>query len=267
MDKIVLGQYIPGNSFIHRLDPRAKLISAVWFILLIFMASHWWTIGLLLATVLIAASLSKVPFNYYIDGLKPLVFLILITVTFQLIFSQGDTVLFEVGWLRITLEGIYNAILIMLRFIMIVLMSTILTLTTTPLEIADGIEALLNPLKKFKVPVQEIALILSIALRFVPTLLQETEKIMNAQRARGVDFSSGSIIERMKKVIPLLIPLFISSIDRADQLAVAMTARGYRGGDSRTKLRQLIWKKMDTFVMLYFLTLTVLLFVGRFVIL
>lgn len=265
MDKVVLGQYIPGDSLIHRLDPRAKLISAVWFILLIFMASHWWTIALLAATVLIAAKLSNIPIRYYIDGLKPLMVLILITVLFQLVFSQGDTVLFEIGWLRITQEGIYSAILIILRFVMIVLMSTILTLTTTPLEIADGIEALLNPLKKLKVPVQEIALILSIALRFVPTLMQETEKIMNAQRARGVDFSAGSLIERMKKVVPLLIPLFISSIDRADQLAVAMTARGYRGGDSRTKLRQLIWKKLDTFVTLYFIGLTLLLFMGRFI--
>lgn len=143
-------------------------------------------------------------------------------------------------------------------------MSTILTLTTTPLEIADGIESLLKPLKKLKVPVQEIALILSISLRFVPTLMQETEKIMNAQRARGVDFSSGSLIQRMKKVVPLLIPLFISSIDRADQLAVAMTARGYRGGDSRTKLRQLLWGKLDTAVMMVFLGVTLALGIGSY---
>lgn len=265
MDKLVLGQYIPGDSLIHRLDPRTKLISAVWFILLIFIVSQWWTMAILVATVLIAARLSQIPIRYYIDGLKPLVLLILITVIFQLLFSQGDTILFEIGWLRITLEGILNAILIILRFIMIVFMSTILTLTTTPLEIADGIEALLNPLKKIKVPVQEIALILSIALRFVPTLMQETEKIMNAQRARGVDFSAGSLIERMKKVVPLLIPLFISSIDRADQLAIAMTARGYRGGDSRTKLRQLMWSKRDTLVTIYFIGLTLVLIAGRFI--
>ncbi len=264
MDKIVLGQYIPGDSWIHRLDPRSKLTAAVWFILLIFMASHWWTVALLALTVFVAAQLSKIPIRYYVDGLKPLLLLILITVFFQLLFAQGETVLFEIGWLQITLEGLESALLIILRFIMIVLMSTILTLTTTPLEIADGIEALLNPLKKFKVPVQEIALILSIALRFVPTLMQETEKIMNAQRARGVDFSAGSLVERMKKVVPLLIPLFISSIDRADQLAVAMTARGYRGGDSRTKLRQLIWSKRDTFLMLYFAALTILFLLAQF---
>ena len=190
--------------------------------------------------------------------------LLFITVIFQLIFSQGETVLFEFGWVNITQEGLIAAIKIILRFVLIVMMSTILTLTTTPLEIADGIESLLKPLKKLKVPVQEIALILSISLRFVPTLMQETEKIMNAQRSRGVDFSSGNLIQRMKKVVPLLIPLFISSIDRADQLAVAMTARGYRGGDSRTKLRQLTWSNLDTIVMIAFVFLTAILIATRY---
>ena len=266
LDKLILGQYIPGDSLIHRLDPRTKLISAVWFIILIFMSSGWWTYGLLGITILAAAKLSGIPLSYYINGLKPLTMLILITVVFQLMFSQGETILVEFGWFRITLEGLINAVMIIIRFVLIVFMSTILTLTTTPLEIADGIEALLNPLKRFKVPVQEIALILSIALRFVPTLMQETEKIMNAQRARGVDFSAGNLLERMKKVVPLLIPLFISSIDRADQLAIAMTARGYRGGDSRTKLRQLIWTKYDYVVLAIFTMLTALLFAARFII-
>jgi len=266
MDKLILGQYIPGDSFIHRLDPRTKLISSIWFILLIFMGSSWWSYGLLIATVFIAAKLSQIPIRYYINGLKPLTFLILITVVFQLMFSQGDAILFEFGWLQITQEGLINAVLIIIRFVLIVFMSTILTLTTTPLEIADGIEALLRPLKRFKVPVQEIALILSIALRFVPTLMQETEKIMNAQRARGVDFSAGNLLERMKKVVPLLIPLFISSIDRADQLAVAMTARGYHGGEMRTKLRQLVWSRNDWLIFGIFTGLTLLLVVGRFII-
>ena len=264
MDKLILGQYIPGDSFIHRMDPRSKLISAVWFIVLIFMASTWWTYGLLVAVVLFSTTLSNIPLKFYLNSLKPLALLLLITVVFQLMFSQGETILFEFGWVSITQEGLINAVKIILRFVLIVVMSTILTLTTTPLEIADGIESLLNPLKKLKVPVQEIALILSISLRFVPTLMQETEKIMNAQRARGVDFSSGSLIQRMKKVVPLLIPLFISSIDRADQLAVAMTARGYRGGDSRTTLRQLTWTKLDTIVMGAFLLLTVALGLGRY---
>lgn len=264
MDKLILGQYVPGNSYIHRLDSRTKLVSSMWFIILIFMASSWWTYLILMGLVLVAAKISEIPIRYYINGLKPLALLILITVFFQLIFAQGDTVLIEFGWFNITLEGIINAILIILRFVMIVMMSTILTLTTTPLEIADGIESLLKPLKRLKVPVQEIALILSIALRFVPTLMQETEKIMNAQKARGVSFDEGNLFERMKKIVPLLIPLFISSIDRADQLAIAMTARGYRGGDHRTKLRQLEWTNQDFYTFGLFGMVTVLLLGARF---
>lgn len=263
MDKLILGQYIPGDSIIHRLDPRTKLLASVWFIVLIFTVSAWWTYGVLIAFVLIAALLSDIPLRYYINGLKPLTMLILITVLFQLMFSQGETTVFEFGFIHITLEGLINAVKIIIRFVLIVFMSTILTLTTTPLEIADGIESILKPLKRFKVPVQEIALILSIALRFVPTLMQETEKIMNAQRARGVDFSSGNLLERMQKVVPLLIPLFISSIDRADQLAVAMTARGYRGGDHRTKLRQLSWGRRDLIVLLLFILVSILLIAAR----
>lgn len=256
MDRLILGQYIPGNSMIHQLDPRTKLISSVWFILLIFLASGFTSYTMLAAIVLFAASVSEIPIRYYINGLKPLAFLILITVALQLLFSQGENVIFEFGWLQITMEGIINAIKIIVRFVLIVFMSTILTLTTTPLEIADGIESLLGPLKRFKVPVQEIALVLSIALRFVPTLMKETETIMNAQKSRGVEFNTGSLIERMKKIVPLLIPLFISSIDRADQLATAMTSRGYRGGDHRTKLRELNWQQRDRIVFSLFGILT-----------
>ncbi|HLR92507.1 MAG TPA: energy-coupling factor transporter transmembrane component T [Atopostipes sp.] len=264
MDRLILGQYVPGDSFIHQLDPRTKLLASMWFIVLIFIASSWWTYLVLIALVLTAAVVSEVPLSYYINGLKPLAFLILITVFFQLIFAQGDTILLEWGWLTITLEGVINAVLIIIRFVLIVMMSTILTLTTTPLEIADGIEALLQPFKRFHVPVQEIALILSIALRFVPTLMQETEKIMNAQKARGVSFDEGNLLDRMKKIVPLLIPLFISSIDRADQLAVAMTARGYRGGENRTKLRELQWSTKDYSAFLIFGVVTVILLSARY---
>ncbi|MDN6195493.1 MAG: energy-coupling factor transporter transmembrane protein EcfT [Atopostipes suicloacalis] len=261
MDRLILGQYIPGNSLIHRLDPRTKLISSIWFIILIFLASGFWSYALLASIVLIAASISEIPISYYINGLKPLTFLILITVSLQLLFSQGETILIEWGWLQISLEGVVNALKIIVRFVLIIFMSTILTLTTTPLEIADGIEALLKPLKSLKIPVEEIALVLSIALRFVPTLMEETEKIMNAQKSRGVEFNVGSLIERMKKIVPLLIPLFISSIDRADQLATAMTARGYRGGDHRTKLRELNWEQRDYLIFTLFVFLTLLLII------
>lgn len=259
MDRLILGQYIPGNSLIHRLDPRTKLISSIWFILLIFIGSGFWSYALLATVVLTAALISEIPISYYINGLKPLTFLILITVSLQLIFSPGDNVLLELGWLQITLEGLLNAVKIIIRFVLIIFMSTILTLTTTPLEIADGIESLLKPLKKIKIPVEEIALVLSIALRFVPTLIEETEKIMNAQKSRGVEFNAGSIVERMKKIVPLLIPLFISSIDRADQLATAMTARGYQGGDGRTKFRELNWNQRDYLIFIFFVFITLLL--------
>lgn len=259
MDRLILGQYIPGKSLIHRLDPRTKLLSSIWFIMLIFLASNAWSYALLAAFVLTAAYISEIPISYYINGLKPLTFLILITVSLQLFFSQGDNILIEIGWLKITLEGLINALKIIVRFILIIFMSTILTLTTTPLEIADGIESLLTPLKRLKVPVQEIALVLSIALRFVPTLMEETEKIMNAQKSRGVEFNVGSLIERMKKIVPLLIPLFISSIDRADELATAMTSRGYQGGEHRTKLRALNWNQRDYLIFILFISLTVVL--------
>lgn len=259
MDRLILGQYVPGNSLVHKLDPRTKLLSSVWFIMLIFLANGFLSYGLLAGVVLSAAYISEIPISYYINGLKPLTFLILITVVLQLLFSQGDTVLFQLGWVKITEEGLINAIKIIIRFVLIIFMSTILTLTTTPLEIADGIESLLNPLKRLNVPVQEIALVLSIALRFVPTLMQETEKIMDAQKSRGVEFDVGSLIERMKKIIPLLIPLFISSIDRADELATAMTARGYHGGEHRTKLRALNWKTIDYLAFVLFGILTILL--------
>lgn len=261
VDRLILGQYVPGDSFVHKLDPRTKLISSVWFIMLIFLAGGFTSYGLLAAVVLAAAYTSEIPISYYINGLKPLTFLILITVLLQLFFSPGDIILFELGWLQITQEGLINAIKIIIRFVLIIFMSTILTLTTTPLEIADGIESLLNPLKRFKVPVQEIALVLSIALRFVPTLMQETEKIMDAQKSRGVDFNDGSVIERMKKIVPLLIPLFISSIDRADQLATAMTARGYQGGEHRSKLRELLWGQIDYLTFGLFTILTIILFI------
>lgn len=259
MDRLILGQYVPGDSLVHKLDPRTKLLSSVWFIMLIFLANGFLSYGLLASVVLAAAYISEIPISYYINGLKPLTFLILITVVLQLLFSQGDTVLFQLGWIQITQEGLINAVKIIIRFVLIIFMSTILTLTTTPLEIADGIESLLNPLKRFKVPVQEIALVLSIALRFVPTLMQETEKIMDAQKSRGVEFDVGSLVERMKKIVPLLIPLFISSIDRADELATAMTARGYHGGDHRTKLRALEWATKDYFAFGLFGILTIIL--------
>lgn len=242
---IVIGQYIPGHSFIHRLDPRLKVIATLIFLITIFLADTWWAYGVLAAFIGFLIYLAQVPFKFLFKGLKPLLLLIVLTVVLQLFFTQGQTVIFSWGPLTLYQEGLRNAAFILMRFILIIFMSTLLTLTTMPLEITDAIEYLLHPLNHVQVPVHAIALMLSIALRFVPTLIEEVQTIMNAQRARGMDFDQGSFIQRLKNVIPLLIPLFVSAFQRADELAIAMESRGYQGGVERTKYRQLHWQGRD----------------------
>lgn len=263
MEKLIFGRYIPGHSFIHRLDPRAKLMGAIWFIIIIFLANNWVTYLVLTIFVLTAVKLSEINPKFFINGVKPLIWLILFTVILQILFTSGQTILLRFGPVVISQEGILNGVFIFMRFVLIIFMSTILTLTTMPLSLTDAIEFLLRPLDALKVPVHEIALMLSIALRFVPTLMDETEKIMNAQRARGIDFGEGNIYQQMKSIVPLLIPLFVSSFNRAEELATAMEARGYKGGEGRTKYRQLAWVNRDTMVMVAFGLLSVGLFVLR----
>ena len=195
--------------------------------------------------------------------MKPLIWLILFTVILQILFTSGSTIWFRLGPVVISQEGLLNGVFIFMRFVLIIFMSTILTLTTMPLSLTDAIEYLLRPLAAVKVPVHEIALMLSIALRFVPTLMDETEKIMNAQRARGIDFGEGNIYQQMKAIVPLLIPLFVSSFNRAEELATAMEARGYKGGEGRTKYRKLSWESRDTLVIAAFGLLSVSLFFLR----
>ncbi|GEN51109.1 energy-coupling factor transporter transmembrane component T family protein [Alkalibacterium pelagium] len=263
MEKLIFGRYIPGNSFIHRLDPRAKLMGAIWFIIIIFLANNWLTYVLLTVFVLTAVKLSEISPKFFINGVKPLIWLILFTVILQILFTSGSTIWFRFGPVVISQEGLLNGVFIFMRFVLIIFMSTILTLTTMPLSLTDAIEYLLRPLAAVKVPVHEIALMLSIALRFVPTLMDETEKIMNAQRARGIDFGEGNIYQQMKAIVPLLIPLFVSSFNRAEELATAMEARGYKGGEGRTKYRQLEWVSRDTMIMVAFGLLSAALFVLR----
>lgn len=263
MDKLIFGRYIPGHSLIHRLDPRTKLLGAVWFIIIIFLANNWLSYVALIAFVFTAVKLSEINPKFFINGVKPLIWLILFTVILQILFTSGQTIWFRLGPIIISQEGVLNGVFIFLRFVLIIFMSTILTLTTMPLSLTDAIEFLLRPLNAIKVPVHEIALMLSIALRFVPTLMDETEKIMNAQRARGIDFGEGNIYEQMKSIVPLLIPLFVSSFNRAEELATAMEARGYKGGEGRTKYRQLSWETRDTMVMIAFGLLAVVLFLLR----
>ncbi|OJG78726.1 cobalt transporter [Enterococcus pallens] len=254
---MIFGRYIPGDSIIHRLDPRAKLVASFYFIGIIFLANNWQSYLFLAIFTLSAIMLSKVDLSFFIRGVRPLIWLISFTVILQMLFTRGGTLYWSWGIFSLSEYGIQNGLFIFCRFILIIFMSTLLTLTTPPLSMSDAIESLLGPFRVVHVPVHEIALMLSIALRFVPTLMDETEKIMNAQRARGVDFGEGNLIQKVKAVVPLLIPLFVSSFNRAEDLATAMEARGYRGGEGRSKYRVLKWSGRDTAVIIIFAVVTV----------
>ena len=261
MDKLILGRYIPGNSMIHRLDPRSKLLAMFAFLLLIFWANNLITNVLIIAFVFAMVLLSQIRLSFFINGLKPMIGIILFTTFFQVFFTPGASVLWEFWIFKVSIEGLQQALIIFIRFVLIIFFSTLLTLTTTPLSLADGIESGLAPLKRLKVPVHEIGLMLSMSLRFVPTLMDDTTRIMNAQRARGVDFNEGNLIQKVKSVIPILIPLFASSFKRADALATAMEARGYQGSEGRTKYRVLEWKLPDTCAVIVMILLGVTLYV------
>lgn len=264
MDKLIFGRFIPGESVIHNMDPRAKLLASFYFIGIIFLCNNWQSYLLMFAFTLGVIVLSKVSVKFFIRGVKPLIWLILFTVILQVLFTRGGTVYFEWGIISLTQFGLMNGAFIFCRFVLIIFMSTLLTLTTPPLALSDAIEYLLRPLKVVKFPAHEVSLMLSIALRFVPTLMDETEKIMNAQRARGVDFGEGNLAQKMKAIVPLLIPLFVSSFNRAEDLAIAMEARGYQGGEGRTKYRVLHWQFKDTLVIFVFAILTVALVFLRY---
>ncbi|NQP55262.1 energy-coupling factor transporter transmembrane protein EcfT [Streptococcus suis] len=261
MDKLILGRYIPGNSMIHRLDPRSKLLAMFAFLLLIFWANNLITNVLIIAFVFAMVLLSQIRLSFFINGLKPMIGIILFTTFFQVFFTPGASVLWEFWIFKVSIEGLQQALIIFIRFVLIIFFSTLLTLTTTPLSLADGIESGLAPLKRLKVPVHEIGLMLSMSLRFVPTLMDDTTRIMNAQRARGVNFNEGNLIQKVNSVIPILIPLFASSFKRADALATAMEARGYQGGEGRTKYRVLEWKLPDTCAVIVMILLGVTLYV------
>lgn len=260
MDKLILGRYIPGNSLIHRLDPRSKLLAMVLYIIIIFRANNLVTNLLMLAFTLVVILLSQVKLSFFINGVKPMIGIILFTTIFQMLFTQGGEIILQIWIIRITSFGLSQAALIFMRFLLIILFSTLLTLTTTPLSLADAVESLLKPFEVFKVPAHEIGLMLSLSLRFVPTLMDDTTRIMNAQRARGVDFGEGNLVQKVKSIIPILIPLFASSFKRADALAIAMEARGYQGGDGRTKYRRLKWTLKDNLALLSVIALGALLF-------
>lgn len=241
---ITLGQYYQTESVIHRLDPRVKLVGTLAFIMSLFFFKNFYAYLVAAVFLTIVIRLSKVPFRFMVKGMKTILFLLIITVFFNLFLTPGE-VLISVWKITITKEGLKTAINMAIRLTMLIIGSSIMTLTTTPNNLTDGMEKGMSPLKVFKVPVHEVAMMMSIALRFIPILLEETDKIMKAQIARGADFESGSLFKRAKALVPLLVPLFISAFRRANDLAMAMEARCYRGGEGRTKMKPLIYRKRD----------------------
>ena len=242
---ITIGQYYPANSKLHRLDPRVKIVCTFLFLISLFCFQNIW--GYVVATIFLASiiRISKVPFKFIVKGLRPVIMLLMITVLFNLFLTKTGTVIFEAWVFKITDEGLRTAGFMTVRLIYLILGSSLMTFTTTPNALTDGIEKLLWPLRKIKLPVHEIAMMMSIALRFIPILLEETDKIMKAQIARGADLESGNIIQKAKAMIPILVPLFVSAFRRATDLAMAMEARCYRGGDGRTKMKPLVYQKKD----------------------
>ncbi|MET1250369.1 energy-coupling factor transporter transmembrane protein EcfT [Sporolactobacillus sp. STCC-11] len=263
MFNLVIGQYVPLDSYVHRLDPRSKLISVFLFVIIVFLANNWVTNALMVLFCLMGIMLSKMHFSFIYRGLRSVFLIVLITFLLNLFLASGGTVLFSWGWLHVTTDGLFQSIFIAIRILVIIVVTTLLTLTTSPIEITDGMESLLKPLKKLKMPVHEFALMMSISLRFIPTLLEETEKIIKAQAARGSDFTSGSLKSRIKAIVPLLVPLFVGAFKRAEDLAMAMEARGYHGDVGRTKLHQLSWTWRDTLLLAMIVLLALLLLLVR----
>lgn len=259
---ITIGQYYPTDSIVHRLDPRTKLVGTMVFIITLFLSDSIW--GYLLATAALAVviRLTKVPFRFIVRGLKAIVVLLLISVSFNLFLTDGE-VLIKLGFLKITREGVETAAFMAVRLIYLVIGSSLMTLTTTQNELTDGMEKGLGFLKRFHMPVHEVSMMMSIALRFIPILVEETDKIMKAQMARGADFESGNLIQKAKAMVPLLVPLFISAFRRATDLAMAMEARCYRGGEGRTKMKPLKYASRDKIAYAVFAVYAALVFILR----
>ena len=242
---ITLGQYFPGTTLIHRLDPRTKLLCVILYIVALFNAKSVLTYAVMALVLTVCILTSKVHYKALTRGLKPVYVIVAFTAIMNLFFSGGTPVA-DVWLLRhITFEGIRSAVAMVLRIVMLIMGTFLLTYTTSPISLTDGLEHLLSPLKKLKLPIHELAMMMSIALRFIPTLIEETDKIMSAQKARGADFESGNIFQRAKALVPILVPLFISAFRRADELATAMECRCYHGGEGRTRLHQLKYEKRD----------------------
>lgn len=242
---VTLGQYFPGNSAIHRLDPRTKLIMLIVYITALFLVQNWAGYGVVILFLALTVSISRIPLKSLFSGLKPLIFIMIFTGVLNLFFTTGETVLISLWKITITLEGVIRAVFMILRIMLLVIGTFLLTYTTSPIALTDGLESLLSPLKLIHLPVHELSMMMCIALRFIPTLIEETDKIMSAQKARGADFETGNLIQRVKAMIPILVPLFIGAFRRADELATAMECRCYHGGNGRTKMKMLRYSGRD----------------------
>ena len=243
---ITLGQYFPGNSVVHRLDPRTKLIMLILYIVALFCAVSWVSYGVMLVFLAVVIKISTIPLKSLLRGMKPLIMILVFTGVLNLFFTAGEGEPLVDFWIfTIYAEGVVRAIFMVVRILMLISGTFLLTYTTSPISLTDGLESLLNPLKVLRLPVHELSMMMCIALRFIPTLIEETDKIMSAQKARGADFETGSIIQRAKALIPILVPLFISAFRRADELATAMECRCYQGGEGRTKMKLLRYTRWD----------------------
>ena len=245
MNDISLGQYFPGNSVVHRLDPRTKLIMLVVYIIALFCAVSWVSYAAVFVFLAVTISISTIPVKSILRGMKPLIVILVFTGVLNLFFTSGGKVLVDFWFITITSDGLVRAIFMVARILMLISGTFLLTYTTSPISLTDGLESLLNPLKAIRLPVHELSMMMCIALRFIPTLIEETDKIMSAQKARGADFENGSLLQRVKALVPILVPLFISAFRRADELATAMECRCYQGGEGRTKMKLLRFSYFD----------------------
>jgi energy-coupling factor transport system permease protein len=257
---ITIGQFYPADSCIHKMDPRVKLFATMIYIIALFAFKGFLGLGIITVFLVAVIKISKVPFKFMTKGLKAIVILLLITSVFNLLATPGDVVFWQWGSLQITDKGIINSVVMTIRLVYLILGTSLMTLTTTPNQLTDGLETALKPLNKINVPVHSIAMMMSIALRFIPILIEETDKIMKAQMARGADFEKGNLLQKAKNMVPLLVPLFVSAFRRAEDLAMAMEARCYNGGDGRTKMKPLHYESRDRIayaVVLGFLALVI----------
>ncbi|SHF08379.1 energy-coupling factor transport system permease protein [Caldanaerobius fijiensis DSM 17918] len=262
---ITIGQYVPGETPIHNMDPRVKILLSIVFIIVLFIVKNYTGYVYVVLYIMASVYISKVHLSYIFKGLKPLLAILFITMAINMFLTPGHTI-WSYGSIRLTAEGLNLAIFMSIRLILLIVGTSLLTLTTSPIMLTDGIELILSPFKRIGVPAHELAMMMTIALRFIPTLLDEADKIMKAQMARGADFESGNIIKRAKAMVPLLVPLFINAFRRADELAMAMEARCYRGGENRTRMRQLRIEKRDYVAIIVTIVMILLVVMDRFVV-